>query len=71
MVDFGNSGSVRPAAMATGYLQKFQSMVQVRKQVVVVLLSDWTVLCFDHTLRLLWKSKVGESMVESWGLSIS
>ncbi len=71
MIDFGASEHVRPAAMATGYLQKFQSMIQVRKQVVVVLLSDWTVLCFDHTLKLLWKTKVGETTVDTWGLSLS
>ena len=44
--------------MAAGYLQKYQSMLQVRHQVVVVLMSDWTVICFDHTLKLLWKVKV-------------
>jgi len=70
MTDFAPSDDVRPAAMATGYLQKFQSMVQLRKQVVVVLLSDWTVICFDHTLKLLWKTKVGES-TKSWGLPLS
>ena len=26
-------------------------------QVVVVLTSNWTVLCFDHELKLLWKSQ--------------
>ena len=46
---------VSAVAMASGYLQRYQSMVQVRHQTVVVLMSDWTVLCFDHTLKLLWK----------------
>lgn len=26
-------------------------------QVVVVLASDWTVVCLDHELKLLWKSQ--------------
>ncbi len=44
--------------MATGYLQSYQSMLQVRHQVISVLTSDWTVLCFDHELKLLWKNKL-------------
>ena len=44
--------------MATGYLQPYQSMLQVRHQVISVLTSDWTVLCFDHELKLLWKNKL-------------
>lgn len=48
----------RPVSMATGYLQPYQSMLQVRHQVIAVLTSDWTVLCFDHELKLLWKNKL-------------
>ena len=44
--------------MASGYLHRYQSIVQVRQQIVVVLMSDWTVLSFDHTLKLLWKAEV-------------
>ena len=47
---------VRPVAMATGFLRSYQSMVQVRRQVVAILLSDWSVLCLDHELKLLWKT---------------
>lgn len=49
---------VRPVGMATGFLQAYQSMLQIRHQVIVVLMSDWTVLCYDHTLKLLWKVRV-------------
>ena len=45
----------RPVAMATGFLRPYQSMVQVRHQVVALLMSDWSVLCLDHQLKLLWK----------------
>lgn len=57
-VDLGQlvSEGVWPVAMASGYLQQYQSMLQIRHQVVVVLMSDWTTLCFDHTLKLLWKT---------------
>jgi len=51
------SGGSPPVAMATGFLRPYQSMIQVRQQVVVVLASDWTVVCLDHELRLLWKSQ--------------
>ena len=47
---------IKPVAMATGFLRSYQSMVQVRRQVVAVLMSDWSVLCLDHRLRLLWKT---------------
>ena len=52
LTDVGN----KPVAMATGFLRPYQSMVQVRHQVVALLMSDWSVLCFDHQLKLLWKS---------------
>ena len=64
---------VRPVAMGSGYLQKYQSMLQIRHQVVAVLMSDWTVLCYDHTLNLLWKSSLRKKQeAEGWheGLSI-
>ena len=46
---------VTAVAMSTGYLHRYQSMVQVRQQIVVLLMSDWTLLSFDHTFKLLWK----------------
>ena len=30
------------------------------QQVVAVLTADWTVLCLDHELKLLWKRKVAQ-----------
>ena len=44
---------IKPVAMATG---SYQSMIQVYLQVVAVLMSDWSVLCLDHQLKLLWKT---------------
>ena len=48
--------TIRPVAMATGFLRPYQSMLQVRHQVVALLMSDWSVLCLDHQLKLLWKA---------------
>ncbi|XP_013399961.1 uncharacterized protein LOC106166087 [Lingula anatina] len=47
-----------PVAMATGYLEEYQSMVQVRKQVIVIVTSDWRVLCYDHELNLSWQKQL-------------
>ena len=71
IMDYSSTDSSRPVAMATGYLQRYQSMVQMRKQVVVVLLSDWMVICLDHTLKLLWKAQVEEREKETLHYSIS
>ena len=43
---------IKPVAMAISY----QLMVQVHRQVVAVLMSDWSVLFLDHQLKLLWKT---------------
>lgn len=67
-------GDVRPVGMGAGYLQTYQSMLQVRHQVLVLLMSDWTVLCYDHALNLLWKSSLRKRREEGeWqeGLSIT
>ncbi|XP_002735115.1 uncharacterized protein LOC100378520 [Saccoglossus kowalevskii] len=55
-----------PVAIATGYLMEYQSMLQVRKQVVVALLSDWTVMCYDHKLQLLWQNKLSPILDERY-----
>mmetsp|Transcript_49500 Transcript_49500/g.116685 ORF Transcript_49500/g.116685 Transcript_49500/m.116685 type:complete len:769 (-) Transcript_49500:226-2532(-) len=51
----GNVRSGRqPVAMATGHIKPASS--RGRHKVVVVLTHDWTVMCFDHHLKLLWES---------------
>ncbi|XP_071957958.1 uncharacterized protein [Antedon mediterranea] len=50
-----NQDYKQPVLIEVGFLEPYKSMVQVRKQVVVVVLADTTVLCFDSKLRLLWK----------------
>ena len=44
---------IKPVAMATG---SYHSLIQLHLQVVAVLMSDWSVLCLDHQLKLLWKT---------------
>ncbi|XP_033625650.1 uncharacterized protein LOC117288891 [Asterias rubens] len=56
----------QPKALATGYLEPYQSMLQVRKQVIVVVTADWTVLCFDHNLNLLWETKLMTVSIERY-----
>lgn len=43
--------------LATGYIQPDKPGAK-RTQVVVVLTNGWTVLLFDHNLRLQWESTV-------------
>ncbi|XP_070575140.1 uncharacterized protein [Ptychodera flava] len=57
-----DTDSGQPVSIATGYLVQYQSMLQIRKQVVVVLTEDWTVLCFDSELKLLWENKLIENL---------
>ncbi|KAL3844707.1 hypothetical protein ACJIZ3_002110 [Penstemon smallii] len=44
----------RAVAMATGVINKYCNKWKPRKQVLVVVTSGWSVLCFDHNLRKLW-----------------
>jgi len=50
-------------ALSTGYLDPYTEK-EMRKQVVVVVTREWTVLCFDHNLKLLWESNVQEHFPE-------
>lgn len=52
----------RPVAMATGYIDRFK-VGQPNKQVLVVVTSGWSVMCFDSNLQKLWENnlQVGSS----------
>ncbi|XP_062582236.1 uncharacterized protein LOC134244004 isoform X2 [Saccostrea cucullata] len=47
----------RPVAMETGFTIPYSSMMQIRKQIVVVVTDDWQVLCYNHNLELLWHKR--------------
>ncbi|XP_019851410.1 PREDICTED: uncharacterized protein LOC109581595 [Amphimedon queenslandica] len=57
------SKTSRVVAMTTGFLQPYQSVVQVRKQVIAVLYSDWTLSCYNHNLKLMWSQKLNEKEI--------
>eukprot|EP00240_Pyramimonas_obovata_P007282 CAMPEP_0118942264 /NCGR_PEP_ID=MMETSP1169-20130426/35822_1 /TAXON_ID=36882 /ORGANISM="Pyramimonas obovata, Strain CCMP722" /LENGTH=153 /DNA_ID=CAMNT_0006887253 /DNA_START=222 /DNA_END=680 /DNA_ORIENTATION=+ len=51
----------RPVALAVGFLDPPpKQRKQLRKQVVVAVTADWTIMCFDHNLKLLWENNVQE-----------
>ncbi|XP_061189984.1 uncharacterized protein LOC133197792 isoform X2 [Saccostrea echinata] len=47
----------RPVAMETGFTIPYSSMMQIRKQIIVVVTDDWQVLCYNHNLELLWHKR--------------
>lgn len=53
-----------PAALQVGYIDSYDvggsnSTEINRKMVIVVVYDDWTVSCYDNTLKLLWEKQVG------------
>ncbi|XP_057449340.1 uncharacterized protein LOC130740682 [Lotus japonicus] len=49
----------RPVAMATGYIDRYK-VGQPQKQVLVVVTSGWSVMCFDSNLQKLWENNLQE-----------
>ncbi|KAJ6907158.1 hypothetical protein NC651_017750 [Populus alba x Populus x berolinensis] len=50
----------RAVAMATGVIERRYKEGQPLKQVLVVVTSGWSVMCFDHNLNKLWETNVQE-----------
>jgi hypothetical protein len=50
----------RAVAMATGVIDRYYKNGTPQKQVVVVVTSGWSVLCFDHNLKKLWETNLQE-----------
>ncbi|CAN1813961.1 hypothetical protein LINPERHAP1_LOCUS27013 [Linum perenne] len=50
----------RAVAMATGVVDKIYKQGQPLKQVLVVVTSGWSVMCFDHNLKKLWETSLQE-----------
>lgn len=48
----------RAVAMATGVVDRSYKQGQVQKQVLVVVTSGWSVMCFDHNLKKLWETNL-------------
>eukprot|EP00897_Mesotaenium_endlicherianum_P001124 jgi/Mesen1/11011/ME000098S10407 len=51
-----------PVALAAGHLEAPGSgkRAKTRKAVIVVVTTGWSILCFDHNLKLLWENNVQE-----------
>ena len=52
------SSGRRPVAMATGVIDRHPRQGQPVTQVLVVVTSGWSVLCFDHNLNKLWEANL-------------
>lgn len=50
----------RPVAMAAGIVDRSYKHGEIRKQVLVVVTSGWSVMCFDHNLKKLWENNLQE-----------
>ncbi|KAI7756807.1 hypothetical protein M8C21_014478 [Ambrosia artemisiifolia] len=48
----------RAVAMASGVVDRAFKPGQVQKQVLVVVTSGWSIMCFDHNLQKLWETNV-------------
>ncbi|KAG6394572.1 hypothetical protein SASPL_145161 [Salvia splendens] len=48
----------RAVAMATGVIEKTYDKREARKQLLVVVTSGWSVMCFDHNLKKLWEENL-------------
>ena len=44
-----------PVALSVGYIDTYSEDVS-REQVIVVLTDDWTLICFDASLNLVWEN---------------
>lgn len=52
------SSGRRAVAMATGVIDRIYKPGQPQKQVLVVVTSGWSIMCFDHNLKKLWEANV-------------
>lgn len=63
---FRLSATRRPVALATGYVQPFNSSSpQARTRSIFVLTQDWSLLCFDASLKLVWETTLVQN-VPAW-----
>jgi hypothetical protein len=55
--------------LATGYLDPLpEGGGQRRTQVIIVVTDGWSVLCYNHELRLMWESNPRSDMFSSYYL---
>jgi hypothetical protein len=61
----------RAVALGVGHLDAHAVAVgnasaPLRKSVIAVVTAGWTVMCFDHNLRLLWEHALGADFPRGW-----
>lgn len=49
-----------PVAMAVGSIKRTFKEGDIAKQVLVVVTAGWSVICYDHNLKKLWETNLGE-----------
>ncbi|XP_010934095.3 uncharacterized protein [Elaeis guineensis] len=54
------SSGRHPVAMAAGVVDRSYKHGEIKKQVLVVVTSGWSVMCFDHNLKKLWENNLQE-----------
>lgn len=52
------SSGRRAVALATGVVDRTYKPGKPQKQVLVVVTSGWSVMCFDHNLKKLWETNL-------------
>ncbi|EGG15798.1 hypothetical protein DFA_09466 [Cavenderia fasciculata] len=65
---FGISSGRRPVALKTGYTTPSGTAAN-REQVIVVVLDDWSVLCYNSRLKPLWESFIIDDIPKNHYLS--
>lgn len=48
----------KPYVVGVGFTVPYLSMIQIRKQIIVVATDDWQILCYNHQLDLLWHKQL-------------
>lgn len=60
---FNTNIGMPPVAMAVGYIEPYSATVE-RSQVIVVVRDDWTVICYDSSLKILWEKAIAHKSHE-------
>lgn len=58
----------RPVGLQSGFLTPFdpKNPNQPRQQVIVVVTDGWSVLCFNHLLKLMWETTISDVPRGMW-----
>ena len=57
----GLAAGRRPVALQVGAVRDGPGSSGMRRQIIVVVTEDWTVMAFSHELKLLWEHSIGRT----------